>query len=61
MKQSSDIEKMIDAKRAEIGAIELALQSRRIELEHLEKLRHEIVSDEATSHAKAGKRRAKKR
>ena len=60
MKKSDDIEKMINAKRTEIGAAELALHSRRIELEDLEKLRHEMVSYKATTRTKGRKRRTEK-
>jgi hypothetical protein len=60
MKKSDDIERMIDAKRTEIRAAKLALHSRRIELESLEKLRHEMVSYKVTTRTKGKKTRSEK-
>ena len=41
MKRAGSIEEKINAKRAEIAATERLLQRQRIELEDLEKMRHE--------------------
>jgi hypothetical protein len=56
MKRISGIEKMIDAKRAEIATTQALLQGQRIELEQLERMRrrtNEGVSPHATVHRRA--------